>query len=496
MRAIGAILAIAILVAAAVFFSASPGHVEIVWRGWLIDTSVGVLVAAAILAALVLAAILRLLSLILRGPRAFLRRRRERRQQAGYRALTRGMVAVAAGDPQEARRHARRAETLLAEPPLTLLLSAQAAQLGGDDTAAKRFFSLMLDRSDTEFLGLRGLINQALREGDHGTALRLAERAAALRPNTRWAIESLFDLETRDGRWQAARETLARAVKIGVVAPSLARHHRGVIDYELSRLAVAAGDRQRGLALAAEAQPLAPDLAPLAAHHALLLLEAGRTGRAAKTVERAWRSAPHPELARVYSAIWHEDSPLARMARLERLAAQNPAARESHMTLAEAALSAQLWGEAGRHLEEALRADPPPSAALPGNPSKPAARLLPQADGNSQSDEFARATPRLCRMMARLAEDERGELTAAREWLDRTDRALPDPRYICGRCAGDSLEWSSLCPRCGGFDTLAWRTPLQAGPAGIAPMIGEHPPANDVNARSPEELANPARSGD
>ena len=39
------------------------------------------------------------LSLILGSPRAFLRRRRERRRRAGYQALTRGMVAVAAGDP-------------------------------------------------------------------------------------------------------------------------------------------------------------------------------------------------------------------------------------------------------------------------------------------------------------------------------------------------------------------------------------------------------------
>ena len=68
---------------------------------------------------------------------AFLRRRRERRRRAGYRALTQGMVAVAAGDPQEARRFARSADALLADPPLTLLLSAQAAQLDGDETAAK-----------------------------------------------------------------------------------------------------------------------------------------------------------------------------------------------------------------------------------------------------------------------------------------------------------------------------------------------------------------------
>jgi hypothetical protein len=43
------------------------------------------------------------------------------------------MVAVAAGDAAEAGRQAKRADALLGDPPLTMLLSAQAAQLNGDD---------------------------------------------------------------------------------------------------------------------------------------------------------------------------------------------------------------------------------------------------------------------------------------------------------------------------------------------------------------------------
>ncbi len=129
------------------------------------------------------------------------------------------MVAVAAGDPQEARRYARRADALLAEPPLTLLLSAQAAQISGDELAAKKFFTAMLDRPETEFLGLRGLLNQALREGDRDTARHLAERADALRPNTGWAVSSLFDLEARDGRWEAARDALAKPAGAGSSRP-------------------------------------------------------------------------------------------------------------------------------------------------------------------------------------------------------------------------------------------------------------------------------------
>jgi HemY protein len=462
MRVIFALVVIVGLAAAAVFLADNPGRVQIVWQGWQIDTSVGFLIAAVSLVALAVALVLWLLALILGSPGAFFQRRRERRRRAGYEALTRGMVAVAAGDPQEARRFARRAEALLAEPPLTLLLSAQAAQIDGDVSAAKKFFTAMLARPETQFLGLRGLFNQALREGDRDAARHLAGRAVVLRPNAAWASSSLFDLEARDARWEAARDALDKAARRRFIAPDTARHHRGVILYELSLAAAAQGDRQRALVLAEEARPLTSDLAAPAAHLARLLFAEGRTGRAARAIERAWRTAPHPQLAQVYGELWKDESPLTRVARFQRLTAQNPAARESYLTLAEAALAAQLWGEARHLLERALAAQPPPLAPLPAN-SDAATASISEADG--QDSDMALTTPRLCLMMARLEEGEHGDLIRPREWLDRAVHALPDPRYVCASCGGESTEWRSLCPRCGAFDTLAWRTPASTSSA-------------------------------
>jgi HemY protein len=469
-RGLLGLLVVAGLIIAAIFFADHPGQVEIVWQGWLVETTVGVLAGAAVLAGLVIALLFWLVSLTLGSPRAFLRHRRERRRRAGYRALTRGMVAVAAGDPQEAQRCARRADALLADPPLSLLLSAQAAQLGGDETAAKKFFTAMLDRPGMEFLGLRGLLNQALRAGDRGTALRLTERAASLRPDTTWAVESLFDLEAREGQWDAALETLAQAVKRRIIPRERARHHRGVILYELSLAALIVGERARGRNLAAQAQALTPDLAAPAAHHARVLLRDHRTGLAAKAIERAWRTFPHPDLAQVYGAIHDGAPPLDRLKSFERLAAQNPDARETHLAVAEAALDVQLWGEARRHLEQALNAPAPPFIARLPNPAPFAIPLAAAENPN-----LVGPTPRLCLMMARLEEAEHGVGPESREWLDRAVTAMPDPRYVCTACGGESLEWKTLCPHCDSFDALAWRTPAWAAAGSTLPILVKPP---------------------
>jgi HemY protein len=472
-RGFFALLVFAVAVAAAVFFADHPGQVEIIWQGWQVETSVGVLVATAIIVALVVTLLVWVLSLIVGSPRAFLRRRRDRRRRAGYRALTQGMVAVAAGDPQEARRYARKADALLAEPPLTLLLSAQTAQLEGDETAAKKFFTAMLERPETEFLGTRGLLNQAVRAGDRGTALRLTQRAMTLRPNTPWVVESLFDLEAREGRWAAAEKTLAQASKRHLVPRERAGHHRGVILYELSCAAAACGDRRRGVSLAARSQGLVPDLATPAVHHARLLLDDHRGGPAGRAVERAWRTVPHPELAQIYRTIHAGEAPLGRVKCFERLAAQNPSARESHIALAETALEAQLWGEARRHLEQALAAPTPPAMMVRSGNS--AVFSSPPEDAIRDGDQ-AGPTPRLCLLMARLEEEEHGPGEAMRSWLDRAVTAIPDPRYICIECGGESLEWRSRCPHCGSFDRLIWRTPAWAAASRRPPNAADATP--------------------
>lgn len=452
MRPLLTLIVIALLVAIAVIIADQPGQVAIQWQNWRIDTSVPVLIAATLLFALLAMLVFGIARRIISGPGAFLRARRERRRGAGYRALTQGMVAVAAGDAEEAQRQARKADVLLAEPPLTLLLSAQAAQLNGDEDAARRYFSEMLNRPETEFLGLRGLLTQALRAGDDAAALHLAERAHALRPKTPWVLSSLLELQVRSGAWNAAQGTLTEASKRKLVTGEPARHQQAVLLYERSRAAEAAGHDAEALALAAKAQDVAPEFAPAAVQRAQLLHRAGRDRAAAKAIEAAWRYRPHPSLSEAYGALFSGDTLLARVKRFEKLAAANPDHAESHIAIAQAALAAQLWGEARRHLEAA------------------GARLALASKGSTAGDAMAAGaasspplpSARLCRLMAELDERERGDDAMARNWLARAAEAPPDPVYVCASCQAESLTWQPLCPRCRGFATLEWRAPARA----------------------------------
>ncbi len=448
MRRLLALVALAVLVVGAATVADYPGAVDIVWQGWEINTSVSVLVAAMAVLALVLWLLVTLIAGAIRLPARFRRNRRERRRRRGELALTRGMIALAAGDRTAARLQANRAEALLGATPLALMLAAQAAEFDGDEAAARAHYTALLDAKEASFFGLRGLIGQALRAGDGEGALRLAERARELRPNAAWTFETLLALQTRAGSWQEARATLNAGAKAGLVPEPRAVHHRGAILYELSRAAERDGDRRQALSLAAGAMRLLPDIAAPAVRRARLLIADDRRRAARRVVEQAWARAPHPELARLWAELGGALPALELVTWYEKLAAHNPDSPESAVALAEAALAAQLWGEARRHLARA-------TAAAPDAPSR-----------------------RLCLLMARIEESEHSGDGPAREWYDRALTAPSDPAYVCARCGGDNAEWQALCSHCRGFDTLAWREPkpVSAPAATIFPPDLPDPP--------------------
>jgi HemY protein len=444
-----------------------PGDVSVVWLGYHADIPMWMVLSGLVLLAVAAALLWQFARFVLRSPRKVGQARRDRRRRKAYRALTQGMVAVAAGDAVEAQRQAKLAGNLLNDPPLTLLLEAQAAQLGGDEKAATRYFRAMLEHPEASFLGLRGLLMQSLKAGNDGEALRLARQAVTERPRTGWAVSTLLDLELRAGDWPQAEATLKRAEKLKVVEAAEARRKRAVLLAEQARTS---SDLDAAIVRLREAVKLAPDLVAARALLATDLARSGRGREAGRIIEQGWVSAPHAELAAAYAQLDPAEDALARARRFERLAGFNPSHLESQIALAGASLAAGLWGPARAELEKAL----------------------------AQMGE-AGASQRLARLWAHLEEGEGSDPAAARRWLIAAAAAPSDPAWTCERCGTIAAAWTARCQHCRQFDTLVWRaTPrpaalafdgsLPTAPALAAPATAAsgHPPSAAASAAEPQ----------
>jgi HemY protein len=377
-----------------------------------------------------------------RLPRDLRIRLREARRARGVAAAARGLEAVAVGDAEGARRHARVAERNLEESALTRLLSAQAAQLAGDEAATTKSFSAMLAAPETEFVGLRGLYLQAMRSGDKAAARAHAERAFRLRPNAAWAFDSVFSLGLDAGAWSETREALKAAVRHGAIDVEKARRGEAALLAADAYEAAAPGDRRLALDEAEAALKLAPSFAPAAALAARLHGEAGRRGRAAKLLEQAFAGDAHPALARAHNDLY-KDEPLEKRAEhMLRLAERRPQAREAKLQKARRHLLLSEFAAARRVLEP----------------------LLEEA---AYADE--------CAMMAEAAAGERASLDgkpesarAARLWLQRAASAPRNPapgadgefhftRDGWARLVREYMEHGRLAP-----------PPLEEGPSGVS----------------------------
>ncbi|MBC8158304.1 MAG: heme biosynthesis protein HemY [Alphaproteobacteria bacterium] len=465
LRALWFVFLLGLLAAATMWLANNPGHVSLDWQGYVVETSAAVLVSV-IVAFAILSALVYRFWIFLRGvPAGVSRHRREGRRRRGYLALTRGMVAVAAGDTGEAKRQAKRADDLLEEPSLTMLLSAQSAQLTGDEKAAENFFNEMLNNPDTEFLGLRGLLNQAMKLENHADALKWARRASRLKPESEWAARTMFDLASRDGLWTEAEEALASAVHKKHVSAADARRPRAVLSHLLSVEAETSGDRAKALKLSKKACDDAPELIPAQVRYAELLEGSGKHRKAINTLEGAWGAAPHPELAQAYWSMTGSEDAMDRMKTTQRLAGFNPKHPATSMVLARAALDARLWGDARQKL------------GLIGSSDEP-------------------TTNSYCQLMAELEEAEHSDMVAAREWLVRAANAEPDPTWVCTNCGNAANSWTALCGSCGGFDTFQWHRPPRV-PGQIA---GTHEVpklmAADADEKEPAKLSAPEASTD
>jgi HemY protein len=457
------------LVAGLDWLAKRPGTITVEWLGHIAEVSVlsGLVALAILLAAALLA--WALLRRIWGGPAALARYLDRRRQQRGLDALTGGIIAVSAGDRALAQRYATQARKALPHEPLTHLLRAQAAQIGGDRATARRIFEAMLAAPDTEQLGLRGLYLEAEREGAREAARQYAQRALRLNPALGWPAEALFDLCCRAGDWQGALQALGVAERQHLTDKPQTRRRRALL---LAAQAQAIEDDapDKALDLALDAHKLARDLVPAAAIAGRILAARGRTPQAARVLLRTWRRAPHPDLAVAYAYARPGDSPRDRLDRVRYLARLTPNHPEALIAVATSAIDARAWDVARDVLTPLL--------------------------------DSGRITARVCALMARIEGEQFGDMGRVREWLARAVGAERDPAWIADGIVYE--RWSPVSPTTGQIDAMRWGVP-DTGPseraaaaalaAKLESMLGLAPAGSEsgaVEASSPRLVATPA----
>lgn len=357
--------------------------------------------------------------------RYFTRNRIER----GYQAMSEGMMAIASGEGHLALAKAAKAEKFLDKPELTTLLTAQAAELAGDKKKAEEAYKKLVTDDRTRFVGIRGLMVQRLQDGDTETALKLAEKAFALKPKHSDTQDQLLKLQADKGDWAGARTTLAAKAKAGYLPRDVHRRRDAVLALSEAKALLDEESTIEVQEASIAANKLSPDLIPAAVMAAQAHIAKGAPKYAVRVLTKAWGAQPHPELAATFAQIAPDETPAERLKRFKALAKINPDHPETKMLLAELNIAAEDFVAARKALGDLAETDP---------------------------------TARVLTLMAAIERGTGAQDQVVRGWLAKAVNAPRGPQWICDSCQNIHSEWAPVCDNCGSFDTLSWRNAPQS----------------------------------
>jgi HemY protein len=417
-RTLLALFALAALAWISVLVADHPGKIVVQWDIYTATLSVGQAFLFLLLFGFGFAISLRLVWFLFSSVRLARRHAARRQLRKGIEAAGQGFVALASGNAHAAARQARRARRHAPEQPLTLLLSAQTAQLQGRDSEAASYFRKMLEREDMAFVGATGLWAQARRQDDPGAALAHAGQAYTLNPRSERAARAYIEALMRAGEWREAQIIAFRAQNDRVIEKQAAIRLRQAALIGRSRTATTPAD---ALTFAHEAWRIDHSFTPAVLAYAERLL-ASQPTKARRVVEKGWLQTHDILLLRAWREAFSSDLPHEkRAARAETLARVAPDAPEVRLTRATTLMQAGKPAEA-RPILLALEK------------TAPSALVYEE--------------------LAALTRQETNDTALIEDWLDKAANAPDLPCWTCTSCGATTTVWEALCPSCYGLLTL------------------------------------------
>jgi HemY protein len=284
----------------AAWLAENPGSVTMYWFDYRIDTSVAGLCVVALLFAFTLIAIISFVRMFVAAPRRFVERKSIRQYKKGLSELTYSVAALAASDWENAEKRTKKAQKLLGDIPLTLLLSAQVARHKQDNAKAKESLEQMLEHPETEYLAARLLSDAAGKNSQYKQALALAERAKSANKKGRFAALQIINVHLQQGDWQEALHAINQSYKDSALKRNERAHARALVFYKQAKKLIAEDKKEAAIYAINELIKTGTKHPAMVDFAARQLKEAGQFNHALSLLQSVWKSNPHPTIAETY----------------------------------------------------------------------------------------------------------------------------------------------------------------------------------------------------
>lgn len=418
-------------------------HIDV--QAYSIEVSTGVFLLCLLVIVALLLFLGRLFYDFMRLPSDIKMSIRSRRQSKGYQALITSIAASSAGDYAQAYHQAKRAYRLLPQEQtaIALLLKAQAADYLGHHRDSTASYQALLANKNSAFLGLKGLMNQSLDQGDQVQALLFAREALTQQPRQPLLIKAVYELELANRLWGDALIHLKAVHGTKVYGDVEYCQAMQVLYLILAQDAHGQGRFSEEMSGLKKAYALDVYFIPAAVMLAYAYIRRGKYLKARGIVKKIWCAHPHPDLLPVWEELFPSntvkgDVGIAKLKWFEWVLSFQPENVDALCACAQAAMDAGLWGEARGFLERA---------------------------------SLIRPTVKVYTLWSVL-EERMSRHDSAKLYKEKALRAVSDAAWICAKTHRVFDRWVGVVEPEGYFNSLVWgfvpeKTVIASSAAGL-----------------------------
>ncbi|MDA9748665.1 hypothetical protein N9U75_00775 [Pelagibacteraceae bacterium] len=349
----------------------------------------------------------------------YLLKNKYRKLDKGYFYFVEAMIAIANKDNRSAiKSHKKMQSYLKDDPSLSLLLKSEVYKIERNYSELSEIYEKMLKSKKTESLGLRGLMEQNLKNQDYHHAFLYGEKLFSLNPSIEKLYDTLIYIAAKTKNWNQLIIISDKAYNKKIINRDLLYENKSIGFYEIANINSESNlkDATKNILKALD---LKKNFPPYIKLHLELISKSNNLSLLKKYIKRYWSSNPNSIVRNILTDIIISNN-IKDLPFIYQIIKTNRDYDESKKLLVYFAIQNQEWKIARDNI----------TGLIGPNPSR-----------------------EVCLFMADIELGENNDKQKSDSWILRSENTLVENLWFCKITKKTQQEWKSLS-EAGYFNSL------------------------------------------
>ena len=345
-----------------------------------------------------------------------------KKTQKGYDYFVEAMIALLNNDNKSASNSARKMRGFLKkDTSLNLLLQSEILKIEKQSDQLNEVYDLMIKNNKTKTLGLRGLMEQSLKQQDYHHAFIYGEKLFLLNPKIEKLYDTLLNIIAKTKNWNQLTVITDKAYMNKIINKEQAYENKSIALYEIAKIKMKS-DAKESIKLIEKAIAMKKNFPPYIKLYLEILFSIGDTIKIQKILKKYWTAIPTSSLRFCITNVLKANN-IKEISFVKKFVEKNLNNDESKKLLVDFAIYFNEWSIARESIKGLIGA----------NPSR-----------------------EICLFMSEIELGELNDIQKSEGWKLRANNANLENYWVCNITNNPQKDWSALSES-GHFNSLEWR---------------------------------------